>query len=111
MLGERTKALVGGDDPAHHVTLKRRLSDEGFEIMTTDGGEALLVAHSSWNPNVILLNLGLDTVYGFLVCERIRAVDPSVAIIILSDQGSEEDVSGSLDAGADDYITRPFSME
>lgn len=103
--------LMVGDEPDGYLVLERRLRGEGFEIMTSSGGEALWSAHSSWKPDVVLLHLGLDRVEGFLLCERLRAVDPGIVIIIVSEHSSEDLVSGGLNAGADDYITKPFSLD
>jgi len=112
MLGEQPKVLlVGGDGCESLLGLKRRLSSEGFAVMSAKGEEELLFAHASAKPDVILLNPGADMNYGFRVCEHTRAADPSVAIIMLSDHSSEEDEVWGLNAGADDYIVKPFSPE
>ena len=111
MFGEQTKVLVVGNGCGSLAGLKRRLSGKGLTIMTAKGEEKLRATHASFRSDVILLAPASDTDYGCQVCERTRAADPSVAIIMLSDHSSEEHEVWGLDAGADDYLTRPFSTE
>ena len=111
MFEEQTKVLVVGDESDSLAGLDAYLSGQGFTVMRAKGEEEFRATHSSWKPNVILLDPGPDTVQGFLLCERVRAADPGVVIIVLSDHNSEEHEVWGLDAGADDYITKPFSLE
>ncbi len=111
MDGTRPKVLLVGDSPTLSP-LEGRLVTEGFEVTTIDdGGDALWVVGAGSETDAIVLDLGSPTPQGFLACERIRAVDPGVVIVLLSDSGSEEDVVRGLDAGADDYVARPFCPE
>jgi DNA-binding response OmpR family regulator len=110
--GEQIKIQALGDDPASLTGLEGRLNHEGFEASTApDKGELLRVAASSQKPDVILLYFRLDALRGSEACEHLRLANPDSAIIMLSDRNSEEDEVRGLDAGADDYIVKPFSPE
>jgi DNA-binding response OmpR family regulator len=87
------------------------LEHEGFDVMTaTDGQEALQIACSSWQPDVVLLDLTLPGVDRFSVYKQARAKNRTAVIFVLGD-GSEEDEVRSLEAGADDYSPKRFSPE
>ena len=105
------RVLVATESLAGDVSLADWLEREGFEVMTAiDEREALQVAGSSWQPDVVLLDLALPGVDGFSVCERLRATNRRAVIFVLSD-GSQDDEVRSLEAGADDYVAKPFSPE
>lgn len=111
MDGTKPKVLLVGDSSAL-ASLEGVLVAEDYEVAAVgDGGEALWMVGAGSETDVILLDLGPPTLQGFLACERIRAADPGVVIVLLSDGGAEEDVVRGLDAGADDYVARPFSPE
>ena len=100
-----TLCVAGG------ISLADWLKREGFEIMTAlDEREALQVAGSSWQPDVVLLDLALPGVDGYSVCERLRTTNQRAVIFVFSD-GSQDDEVRSLEAGADDYVAKPFSPE
>jgi len=87
------------------------LGYEGFDVMTaTDVEEALLIAHSSWQPDVVLLDPTLPGVDGSSVYEQIRTKNRAALIFVLGD-GSEADEVQSLETGADDYVERRISPE
>ena len=103
--------LVATESVAGDIPLADWLEREGFEVMTAvDEREALQIAGSSWQPDVVLLDLTLPGVDGFSVCERLRVTNQRAAIFVLSD-GSQDDEVRSLEAGADDYVAKPFSPE
>ena len=110
--GERIKVLVVGDDPASLADLEVRLSREGFEATgVVYAGEDPQVAVSLQGPDVILIYIRQEALRGVAVCERLRAANPEPTIIIIADRASEEDEIWGLDAGADDYLVKPFSLE
>ena len=74
-----------------------------------DGEEAIQRAFDK-RPDLVLLDLMLPKVNGFEVCKTIRKYDPSIPIVILSAKGDEGDKVLGLELGADDYVTKPFSM-
>jgi DNA-binding response OmpR family regulator len=109
--GSHRVLVVAAQCAADDVRLAGWLRREGFEVITAiDGQEAMQIADSSWQPDVVLVDLTLPNVGGVSVCERIRATNQRAVIFVLSDD-SEEDEVRSLEAGADDYVAKPFSPE
>jgi DNA-binding response OmpR family regulator len=105
------RVLVAAESAADDISLASWLKHEGFEAMTAiDEQEALQIAGSSWQPDVVLLDLGPPKVDVFAVCERVRATNQRTVIFVLGSD-SEEDEVRSLEAGADDYVVKPFSPE
>ena len=85
--------LVATESVAGDVSLADWLRREGFEVMTAiDEREALRVAGSSWQPDIVLLDLALPGVGGFAVCERLRATNQRAVIFVLSDGSQDEEV-------------------
>src|SRR5918912_49166 len=109
--GESHRLLLAAESVAEGLSVAGWLEREGFDVMTaTDGQEALQIACSSWQPDVVLLDLTLPGVDGFSVYKQIRAKNRTAVIFVLGD-GSEEDEVRSLEAGADDYLVKRFSPE
>jgi DNA-binding response OmpR family regulator len=105
------RVLVAAQSAPEAISLVSWLKYEGFEVMTAiDGQEALQIAGSSWQPDVVLLDLTLPKVNEFAVFEHVRAANRTAMIFVLSGD-SEEDEVRSLEAGADDYLAKPFSPE
>lgn len=103
--------LVVEDDPIIRRTVDHALRRAGFTTRTSgDGVEALLMAQDE-PPDLILLDLMLPGIDGFEFAERIRRTDHEVAIIMVTALSQESDTIRGLDAGADDYITKPFATE
>ena len=108
--GSHRVLVVAAQCAADDICLAGWLKREGFEIITAiDGQEAMQIADSSWQPDVVLVDLTLPNVDGLSVCERIRATNQRAVIFVLSSD-SEEDEVRSLEAGADDYVAKPFSL-
>jgi DNA-binding response OmpR family regulator len=108
---ESHRVLVAAGDVSDGFSLAGWLVHEGFEVITaTDEEEVLQIAGSSWQPDVVLLDLTLPETDGFSVCERLRAANRAVIIFVLGGE-SEEDEVRSLEAGADDYVAKHFSPE
>ena len=105
------RVLVVAESAADYLSLAGRLRREGFEVMTAvDGQEGLQIAGSSWQPDVVLLDLMLPEADGLSVCARARATNQRTVIFVLSGDPQEDEVR-SLGAGADDYVAKPFSFE
>jgi DNA-binding response OmpR family regulator len=103
--------LVVEDDPIIRQTVDYALRRAGFSTRTSgDGVEALLMAQDE-PPDLILLDLMLPGIDGFEFASRLRRTDPDVAIIMVTALSQDSDAVRGLDAGADDYITKPFSTE
>ncbi|HET6351209.1 MAG TPA: response regulator transcription factor [Coriobacteriia bacterium] len=103
--------LVVEDDPIIRQTVEYALRRAGFSVRSaSDGNEALAVAGEA-NPDLVLLDLMLPGMDGYQIAERLRADDKEVAIVMVTALDTERDKVRGLDVGADDYITKPFSME
>jgi DNA-binding response OmpR family regulator len=102
--------LLVEDDPALALGLRDTLSFEGFRVLHEASGEAGLETAVREHPDCIILDLTLPGINGYQVCERIRARDTLVPIIMLTARGQEADKIRGLNAGADDYVTKPFSV-
>ncbi len=103
--------LVVEDDPVIRQTVVYALKRAGFETLSSaDGLEALELARTS-RPDLILLDLMLPGMDGYVFAEELRGADTETAIIMVTALNQERDKVRGLDAGADDYITKPFSME
>ena len=104
--------LVAEDDSALVTLLRYNLEREGYRVLDTqDGEEALLIA-SEEKPDVIILDWMMPQLSGIEVCRRLRQRQETrnVPILMLTARGEETDRIRGLDTGADDYITKPFSM-
>ena len=109
--GGSHRILFTAGSAVDDISLVSSLDHEGFEVMTAiDEQEALQIAGSSWQPDIVLLNQRPHEVDGLSVCERIRATNCSAVIFVLGGD-SEEDEIRSLEAGADDYLAKPFSQK
>jgi len=105
------KSVLIVDDEKNIVDiLKFNLEKEGFETTSAYDGEAALVEYAKVRPDLILLDVMLPLLDGFEVCRRIRADDKLTPIIMLTAREEETSKVLGLDLGADDYITKPFSL-
>jgi DNA-binding response OmpR family regulator len=103
--------LVVEDDPIIRQTVEYALKRAGFAVQSVADGARALDAASAMNPDLVLLDLMLPGMDGYEIAERLRAADKETAIIMVTALDTERDKVRGLDAGADDYITKPFSME
>lgn len=103
------RILVVDDEPAIRRFLRAALADDQFVLVEAENGHAALAAVVTAKPNVILLDLGLPDLDGVEVIGRIRQWS-QVPIIVLSVRDRETDKVRALDAGADDYLTKPFGV-
>src|SRR6201999_2665357 len=106
----RIRALLVEDDPSIVDLIRSNLAVRGFEtIIATDGDKALAVLEAE-KPDIVLLDLMLPETDGFVLCGQIRERS-HVAVIVVSARGGEHDKVTALNMGADDYMTKPFSVE
>ena len=106
----RTRALVVEDDPNIVDLIRSNLAVRGFDtVVSADGLRALRLLETE-APDIVLLDLMLPEVDGFELCRQIRERS-AVAIIVVSARGGERDKVTALNVGADDYMTKPFSIE
>jgi two-component system, OmpR family, response regulator MprA len=104
------RVLVVEDDTEIAEVLRRSLRQEGYEVRTSaDGIEALDLA-TGFVPDLVVLDLGLPRLDGVEVCRRLRA-EGDVPILMLTARAETEDRVGGLDAGADDYLVKPFERQ
>ena len=103
------KILVVDDEPTLVATLKYNLERDGFQVVTADDGESALNLARSHRPDLVLLDLMLPGLDGFQVCRILRR-EMQVPILMLTAKGDEIDKVVGLELGADDYVTKPFSM-
>lgn len=106
-----TNILVIEDDTTIRDTLEFSLKLAGFDVITAKEGETGLRLAEDKNPDLILLDLMLPKVDGFTICKNLRMKNEAVPILMLTALDSEKDKLKGFGAGADDYITKPFSTE
>jgi two-component system alkaline phosphatase synthesis response regulator PhoP len=104
------RILIVEDDPAIRLGLKRSLEFEGFIVEVARDGEEAVQRAFDIKPDLIVLDLMLPKVNGFEVCRTVRKYDASIPVVILSAKGDEGDKVLGLELGADDYVTKPFSI-
>ncbi len=104
-----TLVLVVDDEPQIRKALRANLVARGYDVELAASGEEALVAAADRHPDVVLLDLGLPGIDGMAVIEGLRGWS-EVPIIVLSVRGEESDKVAALDAGADDYVSKPFGM-
>ena len=107
------KILVVEDEEAISHLLKYNLTAEGFEVNIVDDGDDALISAEEFQPDIILLDWMLPNVSGIEICRQLRARKETRAIpvIMLTARAEEEDRLRGFDKGADDYVTKPFSMK
>jgi DNA-binding response OmpR family regulator len=101
------RVLVVEDDEAIRVSLRLALEDEGYEVADAEGGEQAIRAFERRPVDVVLLDVMLPGMDGFDTCRALRRVS-DVPIIMVSARADTHDVVAGLEAGADDYVTKPF---
>lgn len=102
--------LVVEDDMSVRNLMTTTLKAHDYHYLTAVNGESAILAASSYNPDVIFLDLGLPDIDGVEIIRRIRTWS-NVPIIVISARSEDADKIEALDAGADDYLTKPFSVE
>ena len=102
--------LVVEDDTAVRNLITTTLKGHDYRYLTAVNGESAVLEASSHNPDVILLDLGLPDIDGVEVIRRVRSWS-NLPIIVISARSEDTDKIDALDAGADDYLTKPFSVE
>ena len=102
--------LLVEDDPSLALGLCDTLEFEGFHVVHAKTGHEAIAMFTEADPQCVILDLMLPDINGYEVCEAIRQSDPLVPILMLTARSQEADKIRGLDAGADDYVTKPFSI-
>ena len=103
------KILIADDEPTLVSTLHYNLEREGYSVVIATDGEAAVAAARESHPDLIVLDIMMPRLNGLEVCRILRR-EMHVPIVILSARGDERDRAAGVEAGADDYVTKPFSM-
>jgi len=107
---EHKHILVVDDEPQITRVLRTSLSSHGYDIRVANDGETALEIMKDWSPDLVITDLMMPNMDGLELCRRLRA-RTQIPIIILSVRGEERTKVKALDAGADDYVTKPFGIE
>lgn len=105
----KKRILVVDDEQEITLVLRSGLTKHGYDVRVAGEGEAALELFQAWTPDLIVTDLSMPNMNGLKLCQRLREIS-SVPIIILSVKGDEATKIEALDAGADDYVTKPFGM-
>ncbi len=103
--------LIIEDDPTMLRGLRDNFQSEAYRVATACDGEAGLAAALNDGPDLILLDIMLPKLNGYEICRAVRARGLDIPIIMLTAKGQEEDIIRGLNLGADDYVTKPFSIK
>lgn len=104
------KLLIVDDDPASLRITQRALEFEGYQINVATSGQEAVKIMNSWQPHLVLLDIRMPELDGLETLKLLRARDEYVSVIFVSGQSGTQDVIRGLDAGADDYLRKPFDL-
>ncbi len=105
------KVLVVDDEPAVRQALDRALRFEGYETEMAEDGSAALSAHAQAPADAVVLDVAMPRMDGLEVCRRLRSAGDGVPILLLTARAAVDERVAGLDAGADDYLVKPFALE
>ena len=108
-MSEKQRILIADDEPQITRVLRRSLTSHGYDIRSAADGESALETFGDWHPDLVITDLSMPNMNGMKLCQQIREIS-RVPIIILSVKGDEATKVEALDAGADDYVTKPFGI-
>jgi len=106
---DHRRILVVDDEPQITRVLRTSLSSQGYDIRIANDGETALEILKDWAADLVITDLSMPNMDGLELCRRLRAKS-QVPIVVLSVKGEERTKVRALDAGADDYVTKPFGM-
>ena len=106
----KQRILVVDDEPQLTRVLRRSLTTKGYDVRVAGDGEFALQTFCDWPPALVITDLAMPNMSGLELCRRLRKVS-EIPIIVLSVRGEEAAKVEALDAGADDYVTKPFGMD
>ena len=109
-MNDKQRILVVDDEPQITRVLRRSLTSHGYDVRVAAEGLAALQTFGDWPPELVVTDLSMPGTDGLQLCRNLRAIS-QVPIIVLSVRGEEKTKVQALDAGADDYVTKPFGMD
>jgi two-component system KDP operon response regulator KdpE len=109
-MSQQSRILVVDDEPQIGRVLRTGLKTHGYEVRVAADGVSALETFNDWHPDLIVTDLSMPNMDGLELCRRLRGLS-QLPIIVLSVRGEEKMKVEALDAGADDYVTKPFGME
>lgn len=108
-MNDKQRILIVDDEPQITRVLRRSLTTHGYDVRVASDGLAALQTFGDWPPDLVVTDLSMPDTDGLQLCRNLRAIS-QLPIIVLSVKGEENTKVQALDAGADDYVTKPFGM-
>ena len=109
-MNEKQRILIVDDEPQIGRVMRTSLSTHHYDVRVAADGEAALELFNDWHPHLVITDLSMPNMGGLELCRRLRRMS-EVPIIVLSVKSEERIKVEALDAGADDYVTKPFGMD
>lgn len=109
-MSEAARLLIVDDEAALRKALRTSLAASGFEVSEARNGEEALAVLRQIPPDVVLLDINMPGLTGIDVCRKVRSLSPKVGVIMVTVREAEEDKVKALEAGADDFITKPYKL-
>lgn len=109
-MSDKPRILVVDDEAQLTRVLMRSLTSQGYEVRIAGDGEFAMQTFHDWTPSLVITDLAMPNMGGLELCRRLREIS-DVPILVLSVRGEENTKVEALDAGADDYVTKPFGMD
>jgi two-component system KDP operon response regulator KdpE len=109
-MNEKRRILIVDDEPQIRRVLRRSLITHGYDVRVAADGESALETFSDWTPDLVVTDLSMPNMDGLALCRKLRLIS-HLPIIVLSVRGEERIKVEALDAGADDYVMKPFGMD
>ncbi|MFJ9821371.1 response regulator transcription factor [Streptomyces sp. NPDC101151] len=105
------KILVVDDEPEVRYAVEDGLAVEGYEVRGAQDGLAALAAVTAWEPDAMVVDVMMPGIDGLALCRRLRALGDRTPVLVLTALGSVSERVDGLDAGADDYLVKPFALD
>jgi two-component system KDP operon response regulator KdpE len=109
-MSEKKRILIVDDEPQIIRVLRMSLSTRGYDVRSAADAESALETFHDWPPDLVITDLSMPGMSGIELCRRLRSIS-QIPLIVLSVKGEERTKVEALDAGADDYLTKPFGMD
>lgn len=109
-MNEKQRILIVDDELQITRVLRTSLTSHGYDVRSAADGESALETYGDWHPDLVITDLSMPNLNGIELCRRLRKLS-AVPIVVLSVKGEEKAKVEALDAGADDYVTKPFGMD